>query len=127
MVEVMYLKSPSKTDHYIADENFMRIVSISKDHLYVMAEDEGAIDGAYKVIKIHQRIFEKMEDLSVDDKRKELTNILKEVHNKNKEILENQPLQLRIEESRYDHDPKFLEQKKQSFIDHYNKSEPILD
>ena len=128
MADIMYIKSPNKTDYYIADENFMEIISISQNHLYVMAEDEGmGAEGAYKIIKIHKRTFEKMKDLSIDNKRKELTDILKDVHNKNKEILENSPLQLRIEESRYDHSLEWLEQTKQSFINHYNKSKPILD
>lgn len=128
MVDVMYIKSPHKTDYYIANKNFMKIISISKDYLYVMAEDEGmAAEGAYKIIKINKKIFEKIKDLAIDNKRKELTNILKKVHHKNKEILENSPLQLRIEESIYDYNPKLLEQKKQSFIDYFNKNQPILE
>jgi len=121
MTNIMYIKSPDKTDYYIANKNFMNIVSISQDHLYVMAEDEGmGAEGAYKIIKIDKRTFEKMKNFAIDKKRKELTDILKKVHNKNKDILENSPLQLRMERL----SNLIIER---SFIDHYNKSEPILD
>ncbi|MCK5624243.1 hypothetical protein KAI04_00185 [Candidatus Pacearchaeota archaeon] len=121
------MKSPSEIDYYIVNKNFMEIISISKDYLFVMAEDEAITEGAYKTININKKIFEKMKNLAIDNKRKELTDILKEVHNKNKEILENPHLQLRIEESRYDHNSEQLEQKKQSFIDHYKKSKAIVN
>jgi len=128
MEDIMYIKSPNKTDYYIASKNFMEIISISQNDLYIMAEDEGmGAEGAYKIIKIDKRIFEKMKSLSIDNKRKELTDILKDVHNKNKEILKNSHLQLRIRESRDNNNLEWLEQIKQNFIDHYNESEPILD
>jgi len=128
MTDIIYVKSPSKTDYYIANKNFMRIISISKDYLYVMAEDEGmAAEGAYKIIKINKKTFEKMKELARDNKRKELTNILKKAYHKNKGILENSFLQIRIEESRYHHNPKLLEQTEQKFIDYFNKNQPILE
>ena len=128
MADIMYIKSPSKTDYYIANKNFMEIISISKDYLYVVAEDEGmAAEGAYKIIKINKKIFEKMKNLAMDNKRKELTNILKKAHHKNKGILESSFLQIRMEESRYHHNPKFLEQTEQNFINYFNENQPILN
>ena len=128
MVNVMYIKSSSETDYYIENKNFMEIISISQEDLYVMAEDEGmGTEGAYKIINIDKRTFEKMKELSKENKRKELTDILKDVHNKNKEVLEKSPLQFRIEESRYHHNKEWLKEIKQSFRDHYRESKAILD
>ena len=128
MTNVMYIKSLSKTNHYIANKDFMNIISISQNSLYVMAEDEGmGAEGAYKIIKINKRTFEKMRGLVINNKRKELTSILKDIHNKNKEVLKNSSLQLRMVESRYNTNSKWLEQTKQVFINYFNNNKPILD
>ena len=126
MVDIMYLKSPNKIDYYIVKNNFMELIAISKNLIYIMAEDEGIVEGAYKIIKINKEVFEKMKEVVIDKKRKELTDILKKVHLKNKKILENSSLQVRVNES-MEHNSKFLEKRKQNYKDYFNKNQPILN
>lgn len=127
MIDVMYIKSPNRTNYYLANENFMEIISISKDYLFVMAEDEGMVEGAYKIIKVDERVFEEMKNLATNRKRKKLTEILQQVHDKNKEVLEDSLLQIRIEESRYDYDPRLIKQREKDLINYFNKTPAILD
>lgn len=86
-MKVKYFKTPMWGDCYVADDNYMKIISISNKNLFVMADDERIFGGAYKEINVSKKNFEKMKDLAVNNKRKELTDILKKIHEKNRDIL----------------------------------------
>ena len=133
MTNVAFIQSLSGMNYYapIKDKDInkpiMNIVSISKDYLYLMAEDEGIVEGAYKLIQINKRTFEKMKNFTIDNKRKELTDILKKVHQKNKEKLTNSVIGIRLEESRFHGNFKFINETKQDFVNYFNKTQPILE
>lgn len=128
-MDVKYLRSPEYGDNYIANNDFMNIVSISKEDVCVMAEDDSITEGAYKIMNINKGTFENMKELAKDGKRKELTSILKNVHEKNKEKLKKQEiLQLRINSFRRDLESnEKLDKLEKDLVDNYNNSEPILE
>jgi hypothetical protein len=132
MLNVVYLKNPSGLDHYMIsngdiNENFMEVVSISKDHLYVMAEDEGKIKGAYEIINIDKKIFKKMKEHAYKGERKNLTSLLTKIHKQNNTNPSKRYPEPRVDESRYSHDPKWLNETKKKLIDYFKNTKPILE
>lgn len=76
-------------DCYIANDNYMNIVSISKEDIYIFADDERIFNGAYKEINIKKRDFTKMKSFTIKGKRKKLTGLLRKIHQHNKTLLDN--------------------------------------
>ena len=75
-------------DCYVAEDNYMNILSISKKDAYIMADDENIFEGAYKEINIKENSFKKMKLLAIQNKRKDLTELLKKAHKNNENLLD---------------------------------------
>ncbi|MBI2057135.1 hypothetical protein HYT91_02670 [Candidatus Pacearchaeota archaeon] len=84
---INYFKTKLWGDCYVANENYMNIVSISKNDVCVFADDERIFSGPYKEIIISKNNFKKIEDFAEKNKRRKLTDILKIIHQDNKNIL----------------------------------------
>lgn len=69
----------------------MNIVSISKEYVCVFADDERIFKGSYKELKMKKGYFEQMKNFAKENKRLELTDILKTIHKENKKILYKDP------------------------------------
>jgi|SRR3989344_3067487 len=85
---IKYFKTPKFGDCYVLKNNYSSILSITKDTLCVIADEN--FYGAYKEIFIDEEKFEKMikiADENTFDKRQKLTDLLKSIHQKNKVML----------------------------------------
>ena len=75
---IKYFKTPKFGDCYVLKNNYSSILSITKDTLCVIADEN--FYGAYKEIFIDEEKFEKMikiADENTFDKRQKLTDLLK--------------------------------------------------
>ena len=85
---IKYFKTKMWGDCYVAEDNYINILSISKKDAYIMADDENIFEGAYKEINIKENSFKKMKLLAIQNKRKDLTELLKKAHKNNENLLD---------------------------------------
>ena len=75
-------------DCYVAEDNYINILSISKKDACIRADDENVFEGPYKEINIKENSFKKMKLLAIQNKRKDLTELLKKAHKNNENLLD---------------------------------------
>ena len=85
---IKYFKTKMWGDCYVVEDNYMNILSISKKDAYIMADDENIFEGPYKEINIKENSFKKMKLLAIQNKRKDLTELLKKAHKNNENLLD---------------------------------------
>ena len=130
MVKIAYMKSLNGMEHYIPEKdintNSMNIISISQNYLYVMAEDEGIVEGAYKIINMNKEVFNNLKEATYDKNKSKITGLLKKIHEQNKETLKKSSIHLRICDSRHGKTID-LEKRKQAYVDYFKNKIPTLD
>lgn len=88
MVKINYFKSPKLGDCYVS-RGYVEGISISKKECRALHGAEIIFNGAYKEISIAETTFKKMVEYAKKNERKELTNLLKLTHEKNRLLLNN--------------------------------------
>jgi len=59
-LELNYFKTSIWGDCYVGDEYLMKIITISKDNVFLMADDENMFEGAYNPLQISRKDYNKM-------------------------------------------------------------------
>lgn len=86
---IKYFKTPKFGDCYVLRNNYSSILSITKNNLSIIANEN--FYGAYKEIFVDEEKFEEMIKIAKENsfnKRQKLTELLKQIHQKNKVLLD---------------------------------------
>ena len=86
-MKIKYFKTKLWGDCYVAENNYMDIISISKKYVCLMADDERIFEGAYQEINLSKKNFQKMKEFAIKNKRRNLVGLLNKVYQKNETSL----------------------------------------
>jgi hypothetical protein len=95
-MELNYFKTNIWGDCYVGDGNIMRIITISKENVSLMADDENIFGGAYKTLEISKKDYNQLKEFAENKDRKGLVNLLKKVHEDNAINLKNNLIMIRL-------------------------------
>lgn len=92
-MKIKYFKTSMWGDCYVVGDSYMRIITLTKDSTFCMADDEGVFEGVYKTLNINEEDYELMLDSSRSKDRTKVLGIVRKIHEQedNKTIL-NEPL-----------------------------------
>ena len=99
-MKVLYFKTDMYGDTYVSEGNFCKIVSITKDKIKFWADDENCLEGAYKVLKISEKNYEKLQEAAREGDRKKGLTLINKLHETNKKALSNPLIPVKIESFR---------------------------
>jgi hypothetical protein len=122
-MKLNYFKTKVWGDCYVGDENLMRVITISKDSVFLMADDEGMFEGFYKPLEVSRYDYNQLKKFAEFKDRKNLVNLLKKVHEENSEALKSHLIMRRITNIEDIDNPDL---KEKQISDFFNK-EPILE
>ena len=91
-MKIKYFKTKTWGGSYVAREDYMNIVSISKIDFCNMANDENNFEGAYQNMGVSEEEFEELKEFANNKNREKGINLIRKIHEDNKESLEKNPL-----------------------------------